>query len=1379
MRCATVFLFALLAYSVAGAQTLDKFYIGAFWVAGNAVEDDTIRQPNPGPVATYNSNPLVSSDLPRSRFEELQDLGLNLAGIAFDPNVIVRSDDNGQRNVLRDVINDLVATFTTANPETDIDVCVFDWGIHDASQFNRVILNPESRWDFEYRTVDSVSHSDFSNFPFRHLNLDRSILEQQQPYNCVRFTQATDTVRSLRFQRKRELTARKTYWGNDQLHPNPSRTSNLIAGLYHLSVILADDGDDFNNDPVNSTDTVLTIRITSTDPMDTSNRVSRDYVVPGNAFYDPGDPTPRPEPFEYHLGQIEIRIDSFYVRTIDTTEDAWRGCKLTVNDSIPASTANWERTDALVAEQLKYWEDLWYRNLLGNFEIEIIGNSNAHFFVDAVCLSSPAAYGLFASNDVHAGVHSGVHDDVMTRLSAIVSDRNGVGLAPTARMPLITMKEQSPSSGSWTSERVVSAALTDSLPGCLPYSAHGAEVSAEDLGPLLEFQRGMVSGFYTYAVDYNYPRMCEQPEAMNYYDSLYNHHNNTPMAKAGRIDDNIVRYRTYAENRALRGINSPWIPFVQNHSNLFERDVAASGQWWDFDNLREPNAAELRLMCNIALAHGADGVMFYQYNTHGGTIIGADSACWPRLRSDWIADSTRPVNINAGAMGFLGANNLPRVCDTNGENKWDSTKAFIAGFLRPVGNRLMDMTWKRSRSWYSGDGESQLVSTIISQKQDAPNPIDLSYETFVETAEFIDGSADYLFIINGRTHSEGQRHVTVKLALADDSESEWIVENLQSGDIWIVQPSDSPDTTSTANGFTDYFEPGGAALYRLTAVPTPREQLPDTLPGNLYVTPGATLTLNSANNHLISVGKGIYVEGTFIANGSIFGPTNELWMGIHARNDGSVYLQDCQVIGSSVVAGSGGNVTAVDTRIDDAPYAFCNLGGSLYSTRTTAPTCLYGYAWLEGSYSNFEEDNATVVYGAPTWNIGIDLHGSGFAILRKCSLTDFGRGIVARAGTVGTFYGQLGRNTVDAVSGVLATDSLGWIDFGASTTDDGSQNCFLLQDYTNGVHAWGDGNMGISAVGSHWEPMPVKLQGKVNADSALANCPAPFTGNMDVGSFSKNMAPPTGVSFRSGLIQAICDSNFVLAGQLIGQRVSTANRATLDLETVYTLRHALLLFPQLEELRDTIVLAFLLHPNIRFKLGAADLLADAARFADALDVLQAYSFEGASYLKKEALIRSALYRPFAYRGGYEDGLRALDTLASITGNDSTQLPLFALYPRLYCGLTIPIPANAVRKAEERSSFWDRILPDGIDVWPNYPNPFTDVTSFTFKLGEDMHLRLAVYDAMGREVAVVTDADYSRGVHSVVLRSGTLPSGLYFYRLTTPSGVIQRKMLLMR
>ena len=80
---------------------------------------------------------------------------------------------------------------------------------------------------------------------------------------------------------------------------------------------------------------------------------------------------------------------------------------------------------------------------------------------------------------------------------------------------------------------------------------------------------------------------------------------------------------------------------------------------------------------------------------------------------------------------------------------------------------------------------------------------------------------------------------------------------------------------------------------------------------------------------------------------------------------------------------------------------------------------------------------------------------------------------------------------------------------------------------------------------------------------------------------------------------------------------------------------------------------------------------------------------------------------------------------------------------------------------------------------NYPEPFRNVTSFTFKLGKATHVRLTVHDAMGREVAVLTDADCTRGVHSVVLQSAHLPSGLYFSSVMSDEGVIQRKMMLVR
>ena len=114
MHARFVILLAMLAATTASAQSLDKFYIGAFWVGGNAINEDTIRQPSPGPVQLYDENPMLSSNLPQSRFDELEDLGLNLAAIELDPDYIVRTAPFGNRNVLRDITDDLVSNFTTS-----------------------------------------------------------------------------------------------------------------------------------------------------------------------------------------------------------------------------------------------------------------------------------------------------------------------------------------------------------------------------------------------------------------------------------------------------------------------------------------------------------------------------------------------------------------------------------------------------------------------------------------------------------------------------------------------------------------------------------------------------------------------------------------------------------------------------------------------------------------------------------------------------------------------------------------------------------------------------------------------------------------------------------------------------------------------------------------------------------------------------------------------------------------------------------------------------------------------------------------------------------------------------------------------------------------
>ncbi len=80
---------------------------------------------------------------------------------------------------------------------------------------------------------------------------------------------------------------------------------------------------------------------------------------------------------------------------------------------------------------------------------------------------------------------------------------------------------------------------------------------------------------------------------------------------------------------------------------------------------------------------------------------------------------------------------------------------------------------------------------------------------------------------------------------------------------------------------------------------------------------------------------------------------------------------------------------------------------------------------------------------------------------------------------------------------------------------------------------------------------------------------------------------------------------------------------------------------------------------------------------------------------------------------------------------------------------------------------------------NYPNPFNNETRIKFKLSEKSQIRLAVYNILGQEIAVLADGEFSAGVHYVGWDGAGMPSGVYFYRLMLDSGAISRRMTLVR
>ncbi len=91
-----------------------------------------------------------------------------------------------------------------------------------------------------------------------------------------------------------------------------------------------------------------------------------------------------------------------------------------------------------------------------------------------------------------------------------------------------------------------------------------------------------------------------------------------------------------------------------------------------------------------------------------------------------------------------------------------------------------------------------------------------------------------------------------------------------------------------------------------------------------------------------------------------------------------------------------------------------------------------------------------------------------------------------------------------------------------------------------------------------------------------------------------------------------------------------------------------------------------------------------------------------------------------------------------------------------------------------------VQPHQFVLGQNWPNPFNPTTQIPFELRSDAAISLDVYDIAGRLVASpVKEQTFAAGSHSIEFDAGTLQSGLYFYRFSTPWGTRDGKMVLAR
>jgi hypothetical protein len=130
-------------------------------------------------------------------------------------------------------------------------------------------------------------------------------------------------------------------------------------------------------------------------------------------------------------------------------------------------------------------------------------------------------------------------------------------------------------------------------------------------------------------------------------------------------------------------------------------------------------------------------------------------------------------------------------------------------------------------------------------------------------------------------------------------------------------------------------------------------------------------------------------------------------------------------------------------------------------------------------------------------------------------------------------------------------------------------------------------------------------------------------------------------------------------------------------------------------------------------------------------------------------------------------VKAMDAIGQISGV-SAELKVYA-NDNLEAGGDI----DAMEKRSAESQ------PERFALETNYPNPFNPSTTIRFSIAEKSHVRLVVYDVMGRPVATIVDEMMNADVYERVFDGSDIPSGVYYVRMTAGAFAAVRKLILLK
>lgn len=92
----------------------------------------------------------------------------------------------------------------------------------------------------------------------------------------------------------------------------------------------------------------------------------------------------------------------------------------------------------------------------------------------------------------------------------------------------------------------------------------------------------------------------------------------------------------------------------------------------------------------------------------------------------------------------------------------------------------------------------------------------------------------------------------------------------------------------------------------------------------------------------------------------------------------------------------------------------------------------------------------------------------------------------------------------------------------------------------------------------------------------------------------------------------------------------------------------------------------------------------------------------------------------------------------------------------------------------------KLIVSKFNLFPNYPNPFNPTTKIRYSIEkEKLHVKLKIFDVLGREIAILVDEKQKSGEYEVEFDAKNLASGIYFYQIQAGNYSACRKMILLK